>query len=528
MVMVVGRAPSRTLQAPALIALGALIVGLVDIVSAIRPGLTDRYDLFQAMLPPGAAELTRSITFAAGVALLLLSAGLARRKHRAWLLAMAVVVFAAAAHLARGGFDVEQAAVSIALLAALVGLRGRFDVAGDPTSLRPLAAGIAASAVGWSTIALVGGAHTNRVANDGFEMLLAGGAFWALHHWLRAHREPDRASEADRARVRELVERHGRDSLSFFALRVDRRYCFSRAGNAFLAYRVVAGCALVAGDPIGVAAEIPGLVEDFGALCRERGWRMVVLHSSEEWIDLYRRRGMRAMPIGDEAVLRPATFSLEGRAVRKVRQSVTRLRKVGYTVSVLAPSELTTRQRDDIERVSREWRGRSVERGFSMAMDDLYAHESARFVLAAAPDGRVGAFLHLVPSGSGYSLSAMRRGIGTPNGTMEFLICEATAWAGSMGAEELSLNFAVFADVLRADEGSPAYLRAARQVVVGLDRAFQLDRLFSFNRKFQPEWRTRYICFERARDVPALSFATLHVERLIAPPTLPRVGRSSG
>jgi lysyl-tRNA synthetase, class II len=526
----VGWARSKTLHAPALVALGALIVGLVDIVAAIWPGLTDRYDVFQAMLPPDAAAFTRSITFAAGVALLVLSAGLARRKHRAWLLATGLVVFAATAHMARGGFDVEQAVGSAALLTALVALRRRFDVAGDPTSLRPLAGGLAASAVAWAAVVALGGAHTFRIATDGFEMLLAGGAFWALHHWLRSHREPGHASEDDRARVRELVDRYGHDSLSFFSLRADRRYVFSRAGNAFLAYRVVAGCALVAGDPIGVADEIPGLIDDFGALCGERGWRMVALHSSEEWLDVYRRRGMRAVPIGDEAILRPATFSLEGRAVRKVRQSVTRLRKLGYTVSVVAPSAVTPRQRADIERVSREWRGRSAERGFSMAMDDLYAHDSARFALALGEDGTVGGFLHLVPSCSGYSLSAMRRGAGTPNGLMEFLICETTAWAGTAGADELSLNFAVFADVLRADDDSPAHLRAARQVVVGLDRAFQLDRLFSFNRKFQPEWRTRYICFERARDVPALSFATLHVERLIAPPPLPalRVGRSAG
>jgi lysyl-tRNA synthetase, class II len=522
----VGRARSKTTQAPALIALGALGVGLVDIVTAIRPTLTDRYDLFQAMLPPDAAAVTRSITFAAGIALLVLSAGLARRKHRAWLLATALVVFAAAAHLARG-FDVEQAAGSALLLVALIALRRRFDVAGDPTSLRPLAGGVAASGVAWAAVVLLGGAHTYRIANAGFEMLLVGGAFFALHQWLRAHREPGRPSEADRSRARRIVERYGRDSLSFFSLRADRRYCFSRSGNAFLAYRVVAGCALVAGDPIGVHDEIPGLIEDFGALCRERGWRMVVLHSSAEWLDLYRRRGMRAVAIGDEAILRPATFSLEGRAVRKVRQSVTRLRKSGYAVAVLAPAQLSDRQRGDVEKVSREWRGRSAERGFSMAMDDLYAHDRARFALAIDAEGHVRGFLHLVPSGCGYSLSTMRRGADTPNGLMEFLICEATAWAGSVGADELSLNFSVFADVLRADEESPAHLRAARQLVVGLDRAFQLDRLFSFNRKFQPEWRTRYICFERARDVPALSFATLHVERLLAPPAL-RLGRSAG
>ena len=44
-----------------------------------------------------------------------------------------------------------------------------------------------------------------------------------------------------------------------------------------------------------------------------------------------------------------------------------------------------------------------------MAMDDLYAHEAARFAVALDGRGRVRGFLHLVPSSSGYSLSAMRR-----------------------------------------------------------------------------------------------------------------------
>ena len=85
---------------------------------------------------------------------------------------------------------------------------------------------------------------------------------------------------------------------------------------------------------------------------------------------------------------------------------------------------------------------------------------------------------------------------------------------------ELSLNFSVFAEVLRADSDSSALLRTTRWWVLRLDSLFQLERLFSFNRKFFPEWRTRYICFERAVDVPVLSLATLHVERLLVPPRL--------
>jgi len=65
---------------------------------------------------------------------------------------------------------------------------------------------------------------------------------------------------------------------------------------------------------------------------------------------------------------------------------------------------------------------------------------------------------------------------------------------------------------------APWPLRVTRWSLLRLDRLFQLERLFSFNRKFFPQWRRRYICFERHRDVPVLGPATPHVERLLAPP----------
>jgi lysyl-tRNA synthetase class 2 len=148
----------------------------------------------------------------------------------------------------------------------------------------------------------------------------------------------------------------------------------SRRDDALLAYGVVAGCALVSGDPVGNPESIPGMVRAFAAFAHLRGWRLVVLHCSEEWVGLIREIGMRALPIGDEAVLCPHTFTLEGRAIRKVRQSVNRLARMGYSVTVAAPADLTDAGRAAVEQVSQEWLNSWPDRGFSMAMDDLYAH----------------------------------------------------------------------------------------------------------------------------------------------------------
>jgi lysyl-tRNA synthetase class 2 len=510
----------RLVRPPSGLAALALVLGVVNIVSALTPELAERVRVVQKVLSPDAQVAARGLTLAAGVAMLLVSSSLARRKHRAWLLAVVVVSASAVLHIAKG-LDLEEALANVALLVLLIRSRRWFDAPGDPASLRLLLAGgvlLTSLVVAVLLVPTGPGMDEMRILHVAVLALTVMTAIWLVHLWLRPWREPEAQSEDDHRRARRIVLEWGEDSLSFFALRRDRRYAFSRRDDALLAYRVVAGCALVSGDPVGNPESIPGMVRAFAAFAHQRGWRLVVLHCSEEWVGLFREIGMRALPIGDEAVLCPDTFSLEGRAIRKVRQSVNRLARMGYSVTVAAPADLTEADRAAVEQVSQEWLNGWPDRGFSMAMDDLYSHPQARFALARDGDGQLEGFLHLVPSRRGYSLSSMRRLRTSPNGLIEYLIAETAVWARGEQADEISLNFSVFADVLRADGTASWPLRATRWSLLRLDRLFQLERLYSFNRKFFPQWRRRYICFERHRDVPVLGLATLHVERLLAPP----------
>jgi lysylphosphatidylglycerol synthetase-like protein (DUF2156 family) len=59
--------------------------------------------------------------------------------------------------------------------------------------------------------------------------------------------------------------------------------------------------------------------------------------------------------------------------------------------------------------------------------------------------------------------------------------------------------------------------RLVRRGLLLADNVFQLERLYSFNRKFFPEWRRRYICVERFTDLPAVGLAYLHAESLLVP-----------
>ena len=510
----------RPPSAERLLAWGTALVGVIGLVSALTPEMADRVDIVRAILPPGWPEAARVLTIACGLGLIWLSRSLAKRRRRAWQLAVAIVVASAVAHLAKG-LDFEEATVSLLLLVALVRRRRCFDVPGDPASVRPLLglcavlAGIAAVA-GGAELRGVELSHRSSDALLGLGLVLGS---LALYFWLRPFGHAVAQTVAERRVARTLVETYGRDSLSFFALRRDKSYLFSPSRRAFLAYRVVAGTALVSGDPVGDDAEIEDLLAELRRLVRARGWRFAVVGASDENLARYRALGLKPVPIGDEAVLRPQEFSLEGRAIRKVRQSVSRLRKAGYAFSVVAADDVSPVLEAELEDVSAAWRRGQPERGFSMAIDDLHVPGTV-LALAVDPDGRVGGFLHLAPSpaGGGWSLSAMRRRPQTPNGLTEFLVVETIAWARAAGASELSLNFCALTDFIAPERVTTPTRRLVRRGLLLADNVFQLERLYAFSRKFFPEWRRRYICVERFTDLPAVGFAYLHAESLLVPP----------
>ncbi|HEU5372163.1 MAG TPA: phosphatidylglycerol lysyltransferase domain-containing protein, partial [Gaiellaceae bacterium] len=234
---------------PVALAWAATLAGVMSIVSALTPEFADRTRLIDGVLPPGVPEAARTVALALGLAMIFLSRGLARRKTRAWTLAVVLVIASSIAHLAKG-LDVEEAAVHILLLVALLRSRRHFVAPGDPATLVPLLQVAAALAVAVPVL-LVGlydtDAYSRRI-EVALALLVGALGFRALWLWLRPQSMLPAVGE-ERERAAELVQEHGTDSLAYFALRRDKSYFFSPSGRSFLAYRVVGGTALVAGDP---------------------------------------------------------------------------------------------------------------------------------------------------------------------------------------------------------------------------------------------------------------------------------------
>ena len=534
--------------APLIIAALVSFAGGLDLAHGILPG--ENEGVMRALTPDAVGPLTRAAATLVGLALLVAARGLARRRHRAWRVATALAAASAVLHVLHGLNSGTLA--STVVLVLLVARRDAFDGPGEPKTRRVALARatlvlatiatfgttalwlnrmvadqpfsvrfaldeIAAGALG---LRLGGSPHLSGSFGDWFPLslaLLSGfGVIWVLAAVIAPWRHRVRQEAHERELACALVRAFGTDTLAPFVLRSDKAYFFGEDKRSFLAYRVVHGVAIVSGDPIGPERDLPSLVEAFVAHARRRGWRIAVLGASETQLELYRRHGLNALYHGDEAIVDTRSFSLDGRPIRKVRQSVHRLEAAGYTVAVLRPGEIDPELRAGLEAIADRWRGTQPERGFVMALDALFSlgDDDALFAVGFDAEGRPAGFLHFAIAGAGrsLSLSSMPRLRSVPNGFNEWLISTSIAWARDHGYERVSLNFSPFAQLLAPEAELTALQGVQRRALLAFKGRFQLDNLLLFNRKFFPQWERRFVVYEHRRDLPRVGIAALAAE----------------
>jgi lysyl-tRNA synthetase class 2 len=112
----------------------------------------------------------------------------------------------------------------------------------------------------------------------------------------------------------------------------------------------------------------------------------------------------------------------------------------------------------------------------------------------------------------------MQRERGADSGVNELMIVTSVNYAKEHGYKYVSLNFAAFRSLFeRADKISAGPVtRGMRNFIRFLSNFFQVESLYRFNAKFDPEWQTRYVLYPKARDLPAVGWAALRAEKFIS------------
>jgi lysyl-tRNA synthetase class 2 len=544
----------------------AAVLGLVSLVHVLFPQRWHLLTAFTPVLPPAAKASAEAVIAVSGLLLLRVAAGLRKRKRAEWRIAVVLCGAMAVADLVRDERLIAEGITTIVLLVALLLARSQFTARADPRgrsfAVRVVGEAVTASvlygllllyvpghvAAGtsfWtrlrevllSLVGLGGGLpiHDDLYGDVVHATLLTLGLVTIAAGMLLAVRPAEPVatlSPADESRLHDVLDRHGaRDSLGYFALRRDKSVIWSSSGKAAITYRVVAGVALVSGDPIGDPEAWPGAIEAYRQLVEQYGWTPAVMGCSELGATVFRREyGLSALALGDEAILPLPGFSLSGRAMRGVRQACTRVERAGYRVTVRRARDIDPAELAKLRSAADSWRLDPVERGYSMALSRLGdAADPDCIVVTAERDGVLRGLLHFVPWGrDGISLDLMRRDREADNGLNEFMIVAVAQAGPDLGVTRMSLNFAVFRDALDRGEriGAGPVLRLWRRVLLIASRWWQIDTLFRFNAKFHPQWQPRFVSFPSMRDLPRIAFAALEAEAFIVRP--PRMMRLLG
>jgi len=342
----------------------------------------------------------------------------------------------------------------------------------------------------------------------------------------REHRRTgeERARAFDKAR--QIIDTYGGDTLDYFALRDDKSWLFS--GSTLIAYSVINRVMLVSPDPIGPVNERLDAWTDAMDLADANGWYVGILGASASWLPIYQAAGLTGMYIGDEAIVDCQTFSLKGKAMKSLRGAYNRVSKAGYRVEVMRPLEASPELRAQMEELATETRQGGAERGYSMTLSRLFDERDTELLLAVCfgPENKPVAFNQYIPAAqiNGYSLDLMRRtnSPDAPNGLTDFVIIGTINWMAEHGLNGLGLNFAVMRAVIAGENGEGRWQSAERALLHRFSESMQIESLYTFNKKYDPQWRPRYSV---ADDRSHLARAGLAIARAESVSELPVVGK---
>ncbi len=540
--------------------------GLITIISTTSPPLRSHLRVVLNYLPLGVAQSAAVVAAIAGVAMIMLARGIRRGQRRAWYVAQFTLAVTTVAHATRGG-SVNSSVIAAGLFFFLLWQRRNFTAQTDRSSVAatlPRLALIALTAVFAATIGIEAADrnHPNLLLPSWPTVVVACAERLA---GILVIRIPDRLSDfvdpvllvigislfvtllyvlsrpvvdrrlsapgfsAERRvveyRARDIVRRHGRGTLDYFALRDDKQFFFLR--DSLVAYAVYGGIALLSPDPIGPEAERADVLAAFRSFAESHGWSIAVMAAGADWLPIYHAAGLHSLYLGDEAIVDIQNFTLEGGKMKGLRQACTRLARHGYTVEFCDPATIDPSQVSGVLDLVAMMRRGEDERGFSMMLGRLFdpKDKGLLMTIVRGPDGRPAAACQFVPSPAikGFSLDLMRRDPGDhPNGLIDYALCSTIEHLRSQGAQGLSLNFSAFRSVLDGERGDGTWTKIERWTLLRISGVLPIATLWTFNAKYQPRWLPRHIVYPAIENFVPTVAAILRAESLTEIPVLGR------
>ena len=435
-----------------------LLLGAVSIWSALTPGLPGRLRQLRELIPGVAIATSTWVVLVAGVAMLLLSYYLLRGYRRAWWAAAAVSGLTLIGHLTKG-IDWEESSLAALTLLSLLLTRQDYFL----RSLAPAA--------------------------------------------------PPPVPSAALTEARELITELGDSSLDYFKTYADKLLWLAPDRRGVVAYRVALGYAVALEGPVCRQEDRPTLIRAFDTFARQQNLRTGYYRLPASQYGMYEAAGKTLFPIGEEATVDLTKWSLQGAARKELRNSTNKLTKQGYVLRVNAPPQRPGFLQQ-LRVVSEEWLddiGGGRELTFSQGVFDEAELAEQPILSVESADGRVVAFLNIIPSGKTGegTFDLMRKLHDAPNGTMDFLFCQVFDYFKRAGLARCNLGMVPLSGIEQPKSAQERAVKLAYEDIRGFAHYRSLRH---FKEKFDPAWEMMYLAYTTPLDLLELPLA---LERVV-------------
>ena len=502
--------------------------GVVLLISAAFPALTDRLAVLNRYLPLAAVEASHLLSVAIGVLLIAVSRGIADQVNSAYRISIALLICGAFFSVLKG-IDYEEALILLLVAGALWLQRGKF--------YRKAAAFNSMRTIYWALsmfIAILGftglGAWVHGDIPFEFERLLlfapnldaprfarsllfAALVIIVLLAWsLFRSAKPAiaRAAATELAEAKLVLNTHGGSSFAHLVFLGDKYLFWSPHRLAFIQYALIRDRLVALGDPCGDAGEFDELIENFREFADLHDLAPVFYEVADQHAYRYHEAGFALFKLGEMAYVDLAQFTLAGRRGESLRHSYNRAKRTGLSFELWDPP-FDRHTWQILKSISDAWLQQlgAAEKTFSLgSFQEAYLGLAP--IAVVKQDDKTIAFANIMP---GYgpqeelSIDLMRHLPDAPAGTMDYLFVELLHWGKSQRYRYFNLGMAPLAGVGEARFARPQE-RLARLAFEYGNRFYNYKGLRSFKEKFHPQWRSHYLAYPVFTPLPSLLLDT--------------------
>ena len=516
-------------------------LGLINIVSVVTPPLHPRLKLIRTFLPLDAISASNILVLFVGLALLITSAYMFKGLKNAWRIALLLTVLSVIGNITKA-LDYEEATFA-AIIAILLWIsRGQYRVR---SSARWIRMGFLSVAIIFLSVLVFGfvgfyfievkhfgidftwkqsiefsvrsfflqedSLHPHTAFGREFILLIQilGFLSWGflLFTLIKPFLNVEHTTESSRERAKFLLSEFGSSSVDHFKIYPDKLLFFSEVHEAFIAYRIANGFAIVLDEPVCAEENKIEVLTEFYKLCKKMGLKAAFYRVDENsmvWFDQLRKQKIF---IGQEAILDASKFTLEGRDKRSLRNGLSSLQKKGYQTTVhRAPLDADFVQQ--LKKVSDEWLEafEKEEQVFSQGMFDAKELLQQDVITITDSEEKVVAFLNIIPdySPEECTYDLIRKTADAPGGCMDALIVKLVEYAKEKDCQYINMGLVPMTGITEANSPAEQLIKFAGKK---LKRFKHYHGLRDFKEKYATYWKDKFLVYENDYDLLQLPLA---------------------